>query len=323
MNVINIYDENYPKNLLKIKNPPQRLYAEGNIKLLSNKCIAMVGSRIASEYGIKYAKIFAKQLSINNITIISGLALGIDTVAHEYSKNNKGGTIAVLGSGLNKIYPKENERLFYEILESNGCIISEYDPNEEANSKNFPKRNRIISGISDGILIVESAYKSGSTITARIGFKQNKEVFCIPRSLDDENKSGTNYLIKSGANIVVNPKDILEKLGIKQAKDSKINKLDEIYELNEVDKKEGINKKKEINNTKSIPKKNGIKQINKTNENKISYIDIYNLITYIPINIEELVKKSELKISELNEKLTILELEGSIKSLPGNNYVRR
>ena len=187
MRIINITDDTYPKKLIEIKNPPKKLYVEGNEKLLNNISLAIVGSRDCSEYGIKYAKKFSKVISSNNITIISGLAIGIDTVAHETAKKCRGNTIAVLGGGLNKIFPKENERLFKEILENDGCIISEYGPNEEVDMKNFPKRNRIISGIATGILVVEAAYRSGSAITAKYGFEQNKKVFCIPRDIGISN----------------------------------------------------------------------------------------------------------------------------------------
>ena len=170
MKIIKITDIKYPKRLLEIKNPPKQLYVEGNEKLLNNDSLAIVGSRNCTSYGIKYAKEFASEISKNNITIVSGLAIGIDSVAHAFSKDSNGKTIAVMGCGLDKIFPKENKELFNQILENNGCIISEYPPNTEINTKNFPKRNRIISGISLGVLVIEAAYRSGSTITARHRF---------------------------------------------------------------------------------------------------------------------------------------------------------
>lgn len=303
MKKIKIIDKNYPRKLLKIKDAPSELYIEGNINLLNNTSIAIVGSRKCTEYGIKYASLFAKELSKNNITVVSGLALGIDTVAHEYSKDFKGHTIAVLGSGFNKIYPKENQKLFYDILDNGGCIISEYDINCEPASKNFPERNRIISGISDGILVVEATYKSGSVITAKLGKEQNKKIFCIPRNLGEIKGNGTNNLIKYGAKLVTSPNDILMEFSEDISKNFKI-KEDTEYE--------------EISNTELIETIE-LKESNIDEE----YINIYNLITYIPINIEVLSKKCNMGIAELNEKLTILELEGIIKSLPGNQYVRR
>lgn len=167
MTIIKITDNIYPKRLLDIKNPPKQLYVEGNTELLNNNSLAIVGSRKCTSYGIKYAKEFASKISKNNITIVSGLAIGIDTIAHEFSKDSIGRTIAVVGCGLDQIYPKANEELFNQILENDGCIISEHPNGTRVDTKNFPKRNRIISGISMGVLVIEAKYRSGSTITAR------------------------------------------------------------------------------------------------------------------------------------------------------------
>lgn len=209
MKIINKSNKFYPKRLLKIKDAPTKLYVEGNYELLNQDSIAIVGTRNCTEYGKKYAKKFAKELSEKGMCIVSGLAVGIDTIAHINSMNKQGKTIAVLGSGFNKIYPEENRVLFNQILENNGCIISEYSLNEEMDKANFTKRNRIISGISLGTLIIEATYRSGSTITAKYAIKQKKEVFCIPNRLDISTGYGTNLLIKNGANLVTQPEDIL------------------------------------------------------------------------------------------------------------------
>lgn len=295
MKIINITDNMYPKKLLDIKNPPKKLYVEGNEKLLNNTSLAIVGSRNCSEYGIEQAKRFSKIISRNNITIISGLAIGIDTIAHETAKQYNGNTIAVLGSGLKKIFPEENKKLVKEILERNGCIISEYNPDEDVKMKNFPKRNRIISGISIGVLVIEAAFRSGSTITAKYGFEQNKKVFCIPRDIGVSNGIGSNNLIKNGAILVTKPEEILENLNIKYEENNIILETEKTAIQNE--KNEEITLEKQ-------------------------YKDIYNLISYTPQNIQQISIKSKRKISDINQKLTILELEGLIKSLPGNNYVR-
>ena len=168
MQIITIIDEKYPKRLLEINDPPKILYVEGDMNLLNNDSIAIVGSRKSTEYGRKYAKKFAEELSKNNVTIISGLAIGIDSIAHEYSKSNLGKTIAVLGCGLDYVYPQENILLYKQILKNGGCIISEYPLGTKADTKKFPKRNRIISGLSIGVLVVEASLKSGSTITGRL-----------------------------------------------------------------------------------------------------------------------------------------------------------
>lgn len=294
MKVIDIQDEAYPRRLLKIKNPPQKLYVEGNEKLLTNKSLAIVGSRNCSEYGIKYTKEFAKELADKNITIVSGLAIGIDGIAHDTAKECIGNTIAVIGCGLKHIYPEENRELFKQILGKGGCIISEYEPNEEVNMSNFPKRNRIISGLSDAILVIEARQKSGSTITGRLGLAEGKSVFCLPRDIGNTKGGGTNELIKKGAKLVTEAKDILKEFGIEEVKNNiEIENQEEIQD--------------ELQEEIIIPKE---------------YIEVYQLISYTPQNIQYLAKRSGLKIAEVTQKLIMLELQGYIKSMPGNYYVR-
>lgn len=208
--ILNIKNSKYPQSLKKIKNPPKNLYVEGNYELLNKSCIAIVGTRKPTSYGIKMSKLFSKKLSSNGICIVSGLAEGIDTYAHYEAKSNKGKTIAVLGGGINKIYPESNQKLANEILNEGGCIVSEYGMNEEAIMENFPIRNRIISGISMGVLIVEGRYRSGSSVTAKYAIAQNKELFCIPSDIDKKTGFLSNELIKNGANLVTSPNDILE-----------------------------------------------------------------------------------------------------------------
>ena len=221
MKIIEKEDENYPKQLLKIKQPPEKLYILGDEKLLQNLSLAIVGSRSCSEYGIKHTKEFAKEIAEAGITVISGLALGIDTVAHEVAQNCKGKTIAVVGCGFDYIYPEENKELFCSILTNGGCIISEYEPNEPIDMRNFPKRNRIISGLSDGVLVVEAGYKSGSGITGRLALEQNKKVFCLPRNIGESKGIGTNELIQKGAKLVIKPQDILQEFGVKNKEQEK------------------------------------------------------------------------------------------------------
>lgn len=295
MKVINIESKEYPPKLLKIKNPPQKLYVEGNQKLLYNKSLAIVGSRNCSEYGIKHTKEFAKTIAGNNITIVSGLAIGIDAIAHNTAKEYIGNTIAVVGCGLNHIYPEENKELFKQILEKGGCIISEYKPNEEVDMHNFPKRNRIISGISDAILVIEAIKRSGSTITGRYGLEERKSVFCLPRDIGNTKGAGTNELIKKGAKLVTSPEDILQEFGIENI-NNKVN------EENEVNKFQNYLQEETI-----IPKE---------------YMQIYQLISYTPQNIQYFARRSGLKIAEVTQKLIMLELQGYIKSMPGNYYIR-
>ena len=231
MKIIEKEDKNYPEKLLKIKNPPQKIYIEGNENLLNKEIIAIVGSRMATEYGKKCAKLFASELSKQGFTIISGLAVGIDTIAHIYSMEEVGKTIAVLGSGFNNIYPEENYYLYKKILENNGCVITEYPPETQKSKENFPKRNRIISGLSVGVLLVEAKYGSGGAITAKHALKQGKNLFCIPNRIDEKTGYNTNLLIKQGANLVTCPQDIIDVYmeNIEQNQQQNTIKYQEIY----------------------------------------------------------------------------------------------
>ena len=210
MRTINLSDSIFPHNLKKIKNAPNKIYVEGNEELLNKNSLAIVGTRNPTDYGKKIAFNFAKELSNENICIVSGLADGIDSYAHLGAKSGKGGTIAVLGCGFNHIYPEHNLKLYKEILEEGGCIISEYEPEEKYKSEYFPARNRIISGLAMGVLIVEGRYRSGSSITARLAIEQNKEVFCIPSNIDSKTGYVPNEYIKNGAQLVTCKEDILE-----------------------------------------------------------------------------------------------------------------
>lgn len=289
MKNIKIGDEDYPKKFLQLKKPPKTIWVEGDTSLLEKPALAIVGSRKSTLYGEKIAKLFATQISKQGIVIVSGLALGIDTIAHTYSKNTLGNTIAVIGSGLNKIYPEENIKLAKEIIDGGGCLLSEYEPDEKVNMKNFPKRNRLICALSEGVFVVEADYRSGSKLTGNLGLKYDKKVFCVPRNIGELRGWGTNLLIQEGAKLVLSPGDILEEYGIKYDKKEE---LVQIYE-----------KKKKI-------------------KIKPEYKELYNLITEKPIEINELAKRSKLDISELSQKITMMEIEGYIESLPGNEYKR-
>lgn len=222
---IHIHDNIYPDILREINNPPKKLYAIGNVSLLNRKSVAIVGSRNSSEYGERMTKKITKELVENNIVIVSGMANGIDTTAHETCIENGGETIAILGSGFGYIYPKENEKLFYKIIDGGGLVLSEYPTNTPANMKNFPKRNRIISGISMGTLVIEAAYRSGTSITAKFAKLQNRKVFCIPHSVGDKNSYGTIRLIQNGAVLVKNGEDIIKELGINSNEEWKANRM--------------------------------------------------------------------------------------------------
>lgn len=275
MKILTKINKFYPDRLKKIKNAPAQLYVEGNYELLNVDSIAIVGTRKCTSYGKKYAAKFAKELSQKGICIVSGLAIGIDTIAHVNSMQEIGKTIAVIGSGFKHIYPEENAMLSKQILENGGCIVSEYSPEAEMDKANFPQRNRIISGLALGVLVIEAFYRSGSTITAKYAQKQGKQVFCIPNRLDETASYSTNLLIQNGANLVMQSEDILK------------------YYTEE---------KQQI-----IPKE---------------YQEIYNLIGQLPISANEITKQTNKKISETMQTLSMLELEGYIKSVAGNKYTR-
>lgn len=204
-------EKNYPENLLEIYDPPKKLYVMGNVEILNNFGIGIVGTRRPTEYGVQITKSIAYGLARKNINIISGMAKGIDSSAHVSAIMAKGKTIAVLGSGFNNIYPKENIKLFCEIINSGGAVVSEYAEDVKAVPQNFPKRNRIISALSSGIVVTEATKRSGSLITADFALEQGKEVFAIPGNVISRNSEGTNELIKQGAKLTVNIFDILSE----------------------------------------------------------------------------------------------------------------
>jgi len=208
---LGIADKDYPTNLRYIYDPPATVYLKGNIVPEDNIAIAIVGSRRATHYGLKNAKSLAFELAVRGITIVSGLARGVDSAAHRGALEAKGRTIAVLGSGLNVIYPKENERLAEEIAQ-NGAVISEFPLDAGPQRYHFPRRNRVISGLSLGVVVVEAAQKSGALITANCALEQGREVFALPGKIDSFTSRGTHDLIKQGAKLVESIEDIIEEL---------------------------------------------------------------------------------------------------------------
>lgn len=281
-------DEIYPQTLKNIKSSPKRLFAWGNLNLMNKPSIAVIGSRNSSEYGRKIAEKITKDLVKNNVVIVSGMASGIDSVAHETCIKNGGKTIAVLGSGFKNIYPKENEQLFYKILESDGLLLSEFPIDAPVQMKNFPKRNRIISGLSKGVLVVEATYRSGTSITARYARAQGKKVFCIPNSIGNKNSCGTIELVKQGAIIVTKASEILKNVGLQIIENSNNN-------IN------NMNKQLKIldNNSKKI--------FNCLMQNDI-------------LNAEQISIKTNLDIVTVNQLLTFMELDTIIKDTGFGRY---
>lgn len=211
MNEISKIDKkDFPDKLKKIKNPPNKLYAIGNIKLLYEECFAVVGTRKITKYGTENCRFFTKELVLRQIPIVSGMAIGTDTVAHITAIENKGKTIAVLGSGFNNIFPKENLNLFNEIIESGGLVVTEFEKDVPPLKENFPKRNRIVTALSEGVLVIEAGYRSGTSITVKNAKQQGKLTFALPGKLDSCVGIGVNNMIKEGSILTTKIEDILE-----------------------------------------------------------------------------------------------------------------
>lgn len=284
--VLTITDEKYPARLKQISDPPALLYVKGKIVPQDEIGIAVVGSRQYSSYGREAALKLSGDLAAFGITIVSGLALGIDAFAHQAALKNGGRTLAVIGSGLapNVIYPAANRKLAEKICE-NGALISEFPYEEKARPQYFPMRNRIISGLSLGVVVIEAKEKSGALITANQALEQNREVFAVPGSIFSNSSFGTNKLIKEGAKAVASARDILDELNIAP----KI-----------------ADEKREI--------------LIKNAEEKIIYEIIANAPE--PLYIDKIIILSKLNASTVGYSLSLLELNGFIKNIGGGNYIK-
>ena len=288
--IITLNDPRYPELLKQISDPPSLLFAQGDITLLSRWQVAIVGSRNPSASGRDTAYEFARYLAQGGIVINSGLAMGVDAAAHQGALAAQGKTIAVIGTGLDRIYPAKNKALAHDIVEA-GLIVSEFALGTSPRAENFPRRNRIISGLSLGVLVVEAAVRSGSLITARMAMEQGREVFAIPGSIHNPLARGCHRLIRDGAKLVETAADIIEELGALS----------------------GVSADSE-------------EPINENNEMQFEADDDYHLLFehlgYDPIEIDRLTAKSGLTAEAVSSMLLLLELEGQVESLPGNRYVR-
>lgn len=280
--LVTLADAHYPKTLLEINDPPPFLYAKGNLALLNQPSIAIVGSRSASVQGEKNAEAFAQGLCEFGLCIVSGMALGIDGAAHRGALKANGATIAVVGTGLDIVYPAKHRDLAHQIIEKNGLIISEFALGTPSKPQNFPRRNRIISGLSLGCLVVEANLQSGSQITARLAGEQGREVFAIPGSIHSPTAKGCHQLIKQGAKLVDDLRDIIDEIGIE-------------------------------NITHKNPK-------NILNAEASTEHQLLDLMDFEPTSLEALVRLSDLTVGELSSILMLLELEGKVASLNGGLY---
>ncbi len=281
--IVTLADDVYPKNLLEINDPPPLFYAKGNIELLNQTCMAMVGSRNASVQGEKNAHDFAYALANHGLCVVSGLALGIDGAAHRGALDATGATIAVVGTGLDIVYPAKHRDLAHQIVQR-GLMISEFALGTPSKAQNFPKRNRIISGLSLGCLVVEANLQSGSQITARLAGEQGREVFAIPGSIHSPMSKGCHQLIKQGAKLVDCIQDILDELSLETYKQPQ-NRL-------------------------------------QTDENLDEAHPLFAFMGFEPIALESIVQQSRLTVGEVSSMLMLLELEGKVASLAGGLYQR-
>lgn len=296
---IAIDDKEYPKNLRNIYNPPKILYVNGTLLEADEMAVALVGSRRASVYGLEMCEKLAYELAIRGVTVVSGMARGIDSAAHKGALKAKGRTIAVLGSGHGNIYPPENKKLYHEITKS-GAVVTEFENDAAPLPKNFPKRNRIISGLSLGVVVVEAARNSGALITAGFAAEQGRTVFAVPGKISSITSAGTNELIKDGARLVQSVDDILEELSLSEIKPLSRAQKDEI--------KEKIAKKTETYIYNSLT----------DDERKI-----YKALSDEPIYIDEVLDKSGLKAANASKVLLNLELKSLIQQLPGKQFIRK
>lgn len=281
---ISRFSEEFPKKLLEIPDPPYALYVKGRLPEEMKRGAAIVGARQCTAYGEKYALEYGEKLAQCGISIISGMAKGIDGLGHRGALMGNGDTYAVLGCGVDICYPREHIGLYTDILEQGGGIISEFSPGTPPVPHNFPKRNRIISGLSDMVLIMEAREKSGSLITADMALEQGRDVYALPGPVDSVLSRGCNQLIKQGAGILLTPEILLEELGFSSfTAGTKIDKNKKMLE---------------------------------TKENMV-----YSRLCPYPKNLSQLAGEIALPVSELLEQLVSLELKGYIKEISKNYYV--
>lgn len=295
--IITFDDPLYPCLLKKIYDPPLVVFIKGNKKLLNQSQLAIVGSRSATISGRETAFKLAQELGEGGLVITSGLALGIDAAAHKGALTSNASTIAVVASGLDKVYPARHQALAKQIISHHGAIISEFLPGTLPKAGHFPKRNRIISGLSLGVLVVEAALKSGSLITARCALEQNRDVFSIPSVINNPQAKGCHWLIKQGAKLVEEVADIIEELTFENQPDR---------HLKNQEKSQGV-----VN-----------KDIVQKIQNKSLCVDeLLASVGFEITPVDKVVSRSKLPIEEVLTRLTLLELSGLVVAVPGG-YLR-
>ncbi len=280
--ILTVWDRDYPTLLAEIYDPPTVIYYKGNKALLNQKIIGVVGSRKVTGYGRMVTENLTADLVRAGLVIVSGLARGVDSIAHQTTLKENGLTIAILAGGIDRVYPPENTGLARQILESGGLILSEFPPHSPHLAGNFPSRNRIISGLSLGVLVTEAAEDSGSLITARQALDQNRSVFAVPGPINSQLSLGPSELIKNGAVLVINYQDILEDLGINLQ-----------------------------------PKSLDIKNVQLEEFEK----EIISILSNESKHLDEICRQLKRKTPEISASLIKMEIKGLVKNLGGGNYV--
>jgi DNA processing protein len=295
--IITLHCDEYPALLKRIDNPPPILYIKGNHSLLNDPQLAIIGSRNPTKSGTDNALSFAKHLGKTGLCITSGLALGIDGSAHQGALQANAPTIAVIATGIDRVYPASHRELAHEIVKS-GAIVSEFPIGTQPKPENFPRRNRLISGLSYGTLVVEAALQSGSLITARLAMEQNREVFAIPSSIHNPLAKGCHQLIRQGAKLVETAEDILEEMA-------------SVIDLNNLESNQNPN-----NSIPSFDEKENIEN------NNAEYQVVLDKMGYDPTPIDQLVIDTGYSPEALSTMLLMLELQNKVSSNGGGTYTR-
>jgi DNA processing protein len=281
-------DEGYPRRLKDIYDPPPVLYVRGDIKKQDELAVAIVGSRKTSPYGRWFTERVSRELAQQGVTVVSGMARGIDSVAHQGALSEGGRTIAVLGCGVDIVYPRENRRLYEQIMD-HGAVVSEFPMGSPPESGHFPKRNRIISGLSLGVVVVQAGKGSGSLITANYALEQGRDVFAVPGNVGAESSQGTNQLIKEGAKLVVSSGDILEEILPQWRRDE--NKIEEVEDRG--------------------------KRLSEEERR------VYALLGDAPLHIDAIIRETQLEPGKVSSLLLNLELKGMVSQWPGKSFTKK
>jgi len=286
--ILTLLDEDYPALLREIDDPPLVLYVRGTLEIDPACSIAVVGTRRTTRYGSLVAARLASQIALKGITVVSGLAAGTDAAAHQGVLDVAGKTIAVMGCGVDRVYPKRNQEIYDEIVET-GCVISEYPLGTRPAKWTFPQRNRIISGLSRGVVVIQAPERSGALITARLALEQGRDVFAVPGNITNRTSAGTNRLIRDGAKLVITVDDI----------------LDEYPDLLRL-------KEKVVEDVETEDSKLG------ETERKV-----FDLVGLEPVHVDDIIGRADLSPTEASHILLLLQLEGLIEEVEGGRYIRK